>query len=245
MNKKKFIWIIASMMLLVGCGKKEYPKFLIEHNWVYNDEIMGFTEKGEFGCWTACGNPVGVYEYYDDYSYNSKTGIVTLSSNESRYEDIPMEIIRYDKESMLVKHEGIVKEMHDHDYYFAYAPEKANKYLDNSSTYIMIVEKDGNSLTTASSRYNTKEKNEDGSDKYELRSDQLAENVEYAKLRTKVFPSPTGYEEDDEVLVDYDILSEKDVEDLLNKGKMRAYVWYNYDVEIEKIVFYEENGWNK
>ncbi|MBQ4067800.1 MAG: hypothetical protein IJC76_00970 [Lachnospiraceae bacterium] len=237
MNKKKLILVILAMIFIVGCDKKGYPDFLIEQEWVYHGEIMEFNKKGEFGCYVSCGNPVGVYEYYDDYIYNYDTGIVTLSSREDGYEDIPMEVIRYDKESMLVKHEGIVKEMHAFEYYTAGVPREVESYVEDYTTYRSVVEVDGNQIITTSSGYTEKKDNEE----YVMYTDNLADDVEFYDFSAKVFELLDSIEP--EINVKYEKLTDAEVKEKLEKNAMRAYIWYNYDLEIEKVVFYEEHKW--
>lgn len=228
--------ITICTMLFSGCStqKENYPEFLIEKSWKYEDMIctqsMRFSEDGEFIYSEACGNPVGDSEVYDSYSYNEETGVITLHGCETGIPNKEMQVLRYDERSLMLKMEDGIREFY-YDEYVPVLDSQYAEYLTGYTAYSAFTEIGEDSITVAPSGYDA-----DAPGKDVLREVKLAEDVTYFELHIE-----TIITDEEETSSDvYIELTKSDVEYLLEGTLGIGFVWYNENLEIEKIVFYGE-----
>ena len=224
------------ILTLAGCTSAEnHPEFLTAHEWVhytYCDETISFEEDGSYTYHCACGSPVGDSDIYEKYKYDPDTSEITLSPNGS---SSTIKVLRYEKSRLLLGFDDGVKEFFDSDDPLAsnvhpdmdYDPDN---YIYGFSSYLAILKKNGNSVTTAPAGY-------DGDyPEYEeyLLDEKLAADVEFYEWNLTITITDEGEQPDST----YKKLSAQQVEKLLNGGSAVGYVWYNDNAEIEKILFY-------
>lgn len=80
-----------------------YPEFLTKNLWERNNgsctEVIYFLDNGDFGYSCSCGNPVGDADLYQEYSYDEKTGIITVYGEDN----ITIEVIESDDDSLTLQ----------------------------------------------------------------------------------------------------------------------------------------------
>lgn len=224
------------MLSLSGCSSSEsHPEFLTAHEWIYYtycDETISFGEDGSYTYHCACGNPVGDSDLYETYKYDPDTSDITLSPKGS---DSSIKVLRYDKSRLLLEFNDGVKEFFDSGDTQAsnvhpdmdYDPDN---YIYGFSSYLAVLEKNGDNLTTAPAGY-------DGDypeyDAYIL-EEKLSDDAEFYQWDLTITQTDEGEQPDST----YSKLSSQQVENMLDGGPSVGYVWYNDNAEIEKIVFY-------
>lgn len=231
---------LALTLLFSGCNNDNHPDFLTEHQWVYFtncDETINFHNDGGFAYYCACGSPVGNSDLFDSYTYNTKTSEIILSPEQDG-NVIP--VLRQKKSRLLLKTDGQIKEFFDIDdpmvpcpeTYASYDPED---YTYNHSSYLALFDKAGDSITTAPSGYAT---DPSGSEEY-LLTEKLAENVSFFRWTLKI----EQINGEESISNSYEELTEEQAEEILMTGSAVGYVWYNNQIEIEKIVFADTSSY--
>lgn len=227
---------ILLMLTLAGCTLAEnHPEFLTNHEWVYYtycDETIRFGEDGSYTYHCACGNPVGDSDLYEKYKYDPDTSEITLSpKGNSR----PIKVLRHEKSRLLLGFDDGVKEFFDSVDPLAsnvhpdmdYDPDN---YLYGFSSYLTILEKNGDNITTAPAGY-------DGDyPEYNdyLLEEKLSDDAEFYEWNLTITATAEGEQPDST----YRKLSSQQVEKMLGAGPSVGYVWYNDNAEIVKILFY-------
>ena len=226
----------ALVFLLSGCSsEKDDPGFLTKHDWVhytYCDETISFEEDGSYSCCCASGNAAGDSDLYDSYKYNEDTAEITLFP---KADDSTIQVLRYENSRLLLGFKDGVKEFFDQrdplasnvHPEFDYEPDNCTRGF---SSYLAILEKNGASLTTAPAGYDA---DNPEYDEY-LLEEKLSDDAEFYIWDLKITATDEG-EQPDNI---YEKLSEEQVVRMLDGGPAVGYIWYNDEVEIEKIVFY-------
>ncbi len=239
-RRNKFFLIVGAAVLsmMTGCAKERAlncPEFLTKNEWQFETdscmEILYFGEDGAFSYYEACGNPVGDSDLYEEYSYDEETGMITVYPYESGMEEMQIEVLRYDDESLLLKFDDEIKEFCvETSFPFMYA--ESSDYIRGYSSYVTILHMDHGIMITAPSDYDS----EEPADAEIGREEKLAEDVEYYKLHIETMETEEGMEQ----LNSYAEISAEDAGQLMGESSVTAFIWYNMDVEIEKVVFFEE-----
>ncbi|MGN0321792.1 MAG: hypothetical protein ACI4DZ_01600 [Oliverpabstia sp.] len=231
---------LALTLLFSGCGHDNHPDFLAEHQWVYFtncDETISFHNDGGFAYYCACGSPVGSSDLFDSYTYNTKTSEIILSPEQDG-NVIP--VLRQEKSRLLLETDGQMKEFFDIDdpmvscpeTYASYDPED---YTYNHSSYLALFDKAEDSISTAPSSYAA---DPSGYEEY-LLSEKLAENVTFFKWTLKI----EQINGEESISNNYEELTEEEAEELLKADSAVGFVWYNDQIEIEKIVFADTSSY--
>lgn len=115
-----------------------------------------------------------------------------------------------------------------------YVPELDSKfadYLEGYDGYLALVEVNGDTMRISSSDYDG-----DARDNYIVREVKIAEDVTYSELSIKTIITDEGENSTDT----YVELTEEDMEAILDSTLGIGFVWFNEDMEIEKIMLYGE-----
>lgn len=231
----KIVTILFVTLSIVLVGYKNND-FLTKHEWVHYDsacdEIISFGTDGHFAYYTTDGSPVGDFDLYDQYSYDSKHKKIKLKPSEN----MSIKVLRYEKSRLLLDINGDVKEFLDEKDKFitGSAPQNLAYDTDNTvtgfSSYLAILSKDASEIITAPANY-------DGDDlefkEYEF-SETLADHVEFYMWTYDVDQSqePTITEST------YNKLTEKEATNIIKNGGAVGFVWYDAQAKITKIVFF-------
>lgn len=237
-NKKitavTIIMIVA--ILFGGCSSGDkYPEFLTKHSWMHFaicNETISFGEDGQFAYYCACGEPVDDSDLYEKYTYNEDTSTIQLKPKEN---NSIIKVLRYEKSRLLLDFTGTVKEFIDsNDPLLSEATPEIGYDNDNVtagfSSYLSIIDKDGRNIVSAPAGY-------DGNDpeyKEYLLSERLVEDARFYEWNLSVTEGSSGIDTESS----FRKLTEKQAEEIIASEAATGFVWYNEDVEIEKIVFF-------
>ena len=82
---KKIYIILFLIVFMVGCSEKKETNIresFVDKDWYRPTDVCGenlcFASDGTFWYYEDCGSAVEDYDCYDEYSYDKKTGIITL-----------------------------------------------------------------------------------------------------------------------------------------------------------------------
>ena len=225
--------MLIFVMSMAGCGGTTHPDFLTASEyWYFYDEVTGEHEKMSFhddgtfywGC--ECGEPVGNSDCYEQYAYDEKTNTIRLYNG---YDDMEliMEVLDYSDYHLLLKIDGEIKDYTYIDYDYDVAD--AEKYMKDYAMVASIV--DGNAEEAVLTHYNY-----DGDVEYPENAKKaypLAEDVKFYDLQVfthyrdgKLVENKTTYRE---------LPKEEAVEYLASNS---GFIWFNENMEIEKITYY-------
>lgn len=225
--------MLTFMIFAAGCGTSKHPEFLTASEcWYFYDEVTGENEKMRFhddgsfywGC--ECGEPVGNSDCYEQYAYDEKTNTIRLYNG---YDDMEliMEVLDYSDYHLLLKIDGEIKDYTYIDYDYDVAD--AEKYMKDYAMVASIV--DGNAEEAVLTHYNY-----DGDVEYPENTRKaypLAEDVKFYDLQ--VF---THYKDGNlvENKTTYRELPKEEAVEYLDSNS--GFIWFNENMEIEKITYY-------
>ena len=109
----------------------------------------------------------------------------------------------------------------------------SNNYTEGYSSYIAIIDHNETSFTTAPADY---DKNNPNYESY-LLTEKKTDNTKYYLWTMQITQEESG----DTISHNLQELSEEQVNTMLSESPQSAYIWYNSNVEIEKILFFEKN----
>lgn len=227
------IIVVVLGIMLAGCKNND---FLSEHEWVHYDsvcdEIISFGSDGHFAYYTTDGSPVGDFDLYDQFSFNSNRKEIELKPSDGK----SIKVLRHEKSRLLLNINGDIKEFFDEKDKFitGSAPQNLAYDTDNTvtgfSSYLAFLSKDGSQITTAPANY-------DGDDpkfkEYEL-SETLADHAEFYSWTYNVDQSQEPMITEST----YNKLTENEASNIIKNGSAIAFVWYNAQAKITKIVFF-------
>ena len=238
--KKLALLVILVMTLaaFTGCGGQKASKADVEFlhasdTWWFYDEVTGESEKMRFnddftfywGC--ECGEPIGDSDLYELYDYDKETQIITLY-NDYDDESMEMTVLDYSDYHLLLEQNGEIK-----GYTYAncsYDIQGSGEYLADYNMHGWFVDADETSIVVGPFDY-------DGDVEYPenaMNAYPMAEDIVFCELSVKKEISDDGeYREET-----YNELSREEGIQCLDGGA--GFVWFNDDMEIEKIVYYGE-----
>lgn len=253
MRKILTVLLLISMCLsVVGCGTgssvqgeeqpsntKEYPKLLVKKVWQHPvitcsadekcTESMYLSTFGKCCYYEGCGKGIGESLSYKNYTYDEETDIITIYGEDKTVEVGHMKIIRYDEKRLLVQMDTGVKEF----YYDGASPsivEECRAYMSEYSSYCTLVEMDGNVVTIGPSGYKANSTSAE-----ELAEDKLASDVQFFMLDIQITMKGTA----ETSTHTYEELTQEEMGTILSSDPAVAFVWYNDNLEVEKIVCYK------
>lgn len=234
--KKTITAILLAMMLVImtGCGSSSHPEFLTASEyWYFYDETTGeyekmsFAEDGSFYWGCECGEPVGYSDLLELYEYDDESQTITLFNG---YDSTSMElkVLDHSEYHLLLAVDGEIK-----DYTYLNSEldiENAEKYLKDYNMYARTIEGDNDTVVLGPFNY-------DGDVNYPenaMKSYVLADDIEFFELMI----TRTVTDDQETCDVKYEKLSKSDGMQYLNDGF--AFIWFNDNMEIVKMMFYGE-----
>lgn len=247
MVKKILLFLTIIVCIgITGCEKGasyEDYKLLQNAEWEhYNSvtgemEIISFSKKKEFSYHCVCGEPVGDSDVYDKYSYTKEGNIIIKSLSDKK----TIDVLHIDEICLLIKMDGKVIEFFNSDkvksrweHGSLYYCDKCTEYIKGCSGYDSVVEISMDEIVLAPEDYGT-----DGKEYADfLRTVQLAEDVEFYKLDVDMVKDENDVFKSHDCT--YEEISKESLADMNTKSGMEAFIWYNDNAQISKVVFYEE-----
>ena len=246
MNKLKIICIctliIGGVLMMAGCGgagsatAKDVEFLTASEYWYHYDEVTGESEKMSFnddfsfywGC--ECGEPVGDSDCYEMYDYDKESSVIKLYNG---YDDMSMdvEVLGYSDYNLLLKIDGEIKN-------YTYAETgleiaDGEKYLSGYSGEFSIIGGNDEEIELGPFDY-------DGDIEYPENAVISYEPADDAKAYTLYTYKHIVDGELVENSTDYQQLSFEEFAENLEYGG-HGFVWFNDEMQIEKILFYGEN----
>ena len=195
-----------------------------------NYRILVFDKDGTFSYYETCGNPVGDSDMYETYSYDKEKQVITVHSSDDSLEDMEIDVLRYVKDSLLVRINGSIKEFERNNDVPTPVSDVHDK-LEGYSTYLALRNIENGMIETAPAYVDM-----DAGGRKFIREEKLADTVEIFNLYEKIV-HPDG-EKPDELTTEFSELTMEDVAYAEDNSFSAGYVWYNDDLEIIKIVYY-------
>ena len=230
--------LIAAVVCFGGCGAHQASKADVEfltstEYWWFYDEVTGESEKMSFredftfywGC--ECGEPVGDSDLYELYDYDKENQIIKLYNG---YDDTSMEmkVLNYSDYHLLLEQNGEIK---------GYTYTDCNYDVKGSEKYFKDYEMHGWFVDNTNEEVVMGPVDYDGDVDYPenaLVTYPLADDVVFCDLMVNLEISDDGeYREET-----HKELSREEGIQCLDGGY--GFVWFNDDMEIEKITFYGE-----
>lgn len=241
MKKLTVFILIICMTVFTGCGERQTSKDNVEfltssEYWWFYDEVTGESEKMSFnedftfywGC--ECGEPVGNSDCFELYDYDKETQIIRLYNDYDDY-SMEMKVLDYSDYHLLLEQEGEIKD---------YTSDESGLDVDNSEEYFggynmhaWIVDASDEAAVVGPSDY-------DGDIEYPdnaMKEYPLAEDIAFYDLQimTRILDD----EDNTEITkTNYRPLDRKEGLDLLDGSY--GFIWFNDDMEIEKITYFGE-----
>ena len=113
---KKIYIILFLIVFMVGCSEKKETNIresFVDKDWYRPTDVCGenlcFASDGTFWYYEDCGSAVEDYDCYDEYSYDKKTGIITLHEIDGG-DEREMEVISCENDVLVLKINGEIRE---------------------------------------------------------------------------------------------------------------------------------------
>jgi len=240
--------MVISMITMSGCSKIPKTEETIisadfaDKEWRFYNEVtsehlcLNLGSDGSYSYHCACGEPVGNSDLYDRYEYDEEAKLLTLFSSSDNATD-QIEVLRYNIHHLMVRIDGEVKdfslcEMDTMSNFWSFEGEK---YLSSYNSRCTIVGMQERKIICGPIEYDPEGINEDGPfEEYEITDD--AEISELSIISYNSIQDDQEYEEYYEV--DFNEMSKEDLENILESGSGSALLWFDDNLNVEKIMFY-------
>lgn len=254
MNKKIVLILVSVLCIgISGCGNKGADKsvkdeayaLLAAGEWAHYDpnigemEILHFTEEDEFYYHCACGEPIGDSDLYDKYFYDGNGKIAIRCSFDKDIKEIDTEILYLDEKTLFIRMGEDIIEFFNEEKVKSiwedgnlYNCDTCIEYMRDNDAYDAVVEIREDELVISPTDYDADVSESAGY----LRNVKIAEDAEFYELKVDSVVNDSGILE--KHACTYNELSKEDVVNMLDASDAAAYIWYNDEVEISKIVFY-------
>lgn len=254
------VLILAQAAMLAGCVQdentdektdetqqsSELSEDFTDKEWLFYDEVtaehlcLHLRSDGSYSYHCQCGEPVGDSDLYDKYEYDEETGVITLSND---YDDATDEIkvIDYNEYHLLLEIEDEIKDfcLFELDSTSNFYSQDAESYLEGYESRCTVVDIADGKIVYGPVNYDPEGPYAEGPFvEYEM-----AENVPVFDLYIERYNSIQDEQEYEEF---YDVafteIGQEDIGYILDAGAGAAFLWFDDELKIEKIVFWGENS---
>ena len=241
--KKLFVLVVVVAMIFSfsGCGdsqaEKDFVKVLTTSEyWYHFDEVTGENEKMSFGedeefYWGCeCGEPIGDSDLLELYEFDAGDGVIKLYNDFDDY-SMDVEVLDYSDYHLLLKVDGKIK-----DYTSALPDVKGALNVDDTKQFLTgysgefhTISGDADSVVLTHFDY-------DGDVEYPenaFKEYTFADDVEFCSLTANT------HIVDGQVVSHNEDFTEIDKESaIVSMEGGAAFVWFNDNLEISKMMFY-------
>ena len=241
--KQRIFGFIISLLLcagFLGCSKQEVE--FADKEWLFYDEVtsehlvMYFGSDGTYSYHCQCGEPVGNSDIYENYKYNKDTGIITLFNS---YDDSTdeIEIIDSNEYHLMVRVDGEVKDfvLGEMDTRASFFGTESESYLADYNSRCVVVDIQDGKMIYGPNEYDPEGQYKDGPfEEYEM-----GENVSFFELLiTRYISAEDEWEYEESCDVAFTEIDREEVQCILDSGTGTAFVWFDDELKVEKIVLY-------
>ena len=230
---------ILSLSLLVGCGgdtgvaSKDDVKFLTKvDTWyffnpqTFENEVISFSEDFNFYWGCECGEYIGDSDIYKKYDYDKDEQVIIVyngyDNNKKR-----VKVIDYSDYHLMIELDGVIKDFIPYATSYEFAEDDTGKYLDiikGYNSYVTTMEVQGSGLVVGPADY-------DGDLEYfeeDFTTYMASKDIEFYNYSYEWI---NGKES-----VDYRKMSMD--EGLAAFESSSAFIWFNKNMEISKVMYY-------
>jgi len=249
MKKTKIIFLIVAIILMClssACNQSgsDIASLTQHEHWYFFDEVIGehevmtFKDDHSFSLHCECGEPVGDSDIYEFFDYDPESMTIMLS-NEFDESQKNINVLSHNDYHLMVEMDGRIK---------TYTPEityTSDYYYGDDSKYISGYEGYCTVFKVSDGKAEVGPFNYDGDIEYPEGTIELIDVADNAVFYELIVNS----EIDDSGIIShkesYRQLSSDEVKGILEYSSGNAYLWYNDQLEIEKMMFWGQTIiWN-
>ena len=243
--------IILGTGSLWGCSSPEEPSDkmpaeLVDKTWYFYDEFsaehlcltLGSDNAFSYHC--QCGEPVGDSDIYDQYTYDEEKEIIILS-NDSEDETKEVKVLGYNEYHLLLEIDGEIKdfglvEMDIPSNFYAF---EGDKYFKDYESLCTVVNIEDGKLIYAPLDYDPEGLYAEGP----FEEFELAQDYSISEVIVRSYNSIQAEQEYEEFYNVTETAHTEDVNEYMeNRGSGMAFLWFNDNMQVEKIVFHGETS---
>lgn len=240
------IIFILSALIMTGCSETRTTEEFMDKEWLFYNEVtaehlcLNLGSDGSYSYHCQCGEPVGNSDVYDQYKYDAEAGIITLFND---YDDMEAEIkvLDYNEYHLMVIIDGEIKDfvLLEHDTSSNFYSFEGESYLGGYESRCTVVDIKDGKIVYGPVNYAPEGPYENGPfEEYEL-----ADTVSFFELYIQRYNSIQGDEEYEESYdVSFTEIGREERDSILDSGAGAAFLWFNDEMKVEKIVFWGENS---
>lgn len=227
-------------------GEYGVPLDFMDKNWFFYDEVraehlcLTLGSDGGFAYHCQCGEPVGDSDLYDKYEYDSETGIIRLSNGYDNTID-EIKVLGYNEYHLMLEIDDEIKDfgLLELDTTANFYSFEGESYLSGYESRCTVVDIRDGKIVYGPVNYDPEGLYENGPfEEYEL-----AENLAIFDMYIQRFNS---IQDDQEYEEFYDVIfteiGPEEIHYILDSGAGAAFLWFDDELKVEKIVFYGENS---
>jgi len=246
------LFVLIQAVLLAGCTQETQkednkdPVDFADKEWLFYNEAtaehlcLNFGSDGSYSYHCQCGEPVGNSDVYDKYEYDSQTDVITLF-NDYDDETDEIKVLDYNEYHLMVEIDSEIKDfcLYELDTTSNFYSRDGESYLEGYESRCTVVDISDGKVVCGPVNYDPEGSYAEGPfEEYEM-----ADKVPVFDLQIQRYNSIQGNEEYEEF---YDVafteIGQEDIEYILDAGAGAAFLWFDDDMKVEKIVFWGENS---
>jgi len=251
--KRLYLLLITLLFLCVtGCTQtpvteqSDITAEFADKEWLFYDEVtaehlcLNLGSDGTYSYHCQCGEPVGDSDLYDKYEYDEETGIITLLST-SDDDTSEIKVLGYNEYHLMVEIDNDVKDfvLFEHDTSSNFYSFEGESYLEGYESRCTVVDIKDGKIVYGPVNYDPEGLYREGP----FEEFELAENVPVFDLYIQRYNSIQGDEEYEEFYdVSFTEIGDEEIGYILDAGAGAAFLWFDDNMRVEKIVFWGENS---
>lgn len=251
--QKKIVRIIMCFICLslFGCQDKQQTikkeeklseyDLLVNGYWSHYDPVIGemenmsFNKDGEFFYCCSCGEPVDNSDLYDVYSYEENGKIKLKASYDERINEVDIDIIYIDENILLIQ-------MKDDriEFYNSYKIENLSDNYDiQSCDQCIAYFKDYDGYCTVTKIDKDIEISFiDDTSMDDFRHVSMSDDIQFYCLKADTVINDSGLV--DQHQCSYKQLSQKEFIKIIDESSKKAFLWYDNQGKVIKVVLYDD-----
>ena len=255
--KKKILCLVMGLTLMtsfVGCtsadekeeGAAASAAAFADKEWLFYDEVaaehhcLSFGSDGSYSYHCQCGEPIGDSDLYEKYEYDEAAGVIKLS-NDYDGETDEIRVLGFNEYHLMLEIDGEIRDfgLYEQDTFSNFFSEQAESYLSGYESRCTVVDLADGKMTYGPVNYDPEGPYAEGPfEEYEVADDLVIFDMVVQSFRT--IEDESEYEESYDV--SFTEIGKTDLEYILDAGAGLAFIWFNDDMQVEKIVFFGENA---
>ena len=223
---------ILSVLIMAGCSKTRTTEEFMDKDWLFYNEVtaehlcLNLGSDGSYSYHCQCGEPVGNSDVYDQYKDDMEAEIKVLDYNEYH---------------LMIIIDGEIKDfvLQEHDTSSNFYSFEGESYLGGYESRCTVVDIKDGKIVCGPVNYDPEGLYEKGPfEEYEL-----TENMPVFDLTIQRYLSvQDDYEYEESYDVSFTEIGQEEMNYILDSGVGAAFLWFDDELKVEKIVFWGENS---